>query len=302
MTEITIWDVQHGSAAYIKAPNGRHIIVDVGMGSYENGADFSPLYHLWKNYDVKQIDLAILTHPHRDHLDDIDNLTKLNPKVIRFPKHLTRNDIITSQTKQSDIPIYEKYLTLQEHNAPKFDNRESILDYAKRVSEWHKKNDLKNLDNFGGLQIQTFRAKSCATSNLNNQSILSVFTFATSKIVICGDNESASYNELLQQTDFKNAIQNADVLVASHHGRASGFHNEFVQLVNPQITVISDSSKKDTSVVADYGRISQGWKVFSRTDNSSQQRNTVSTYHDGVVHIKMGYNNNSRPFLEITKK
>jgi competence protein ComEC len=67
MTEIKIWDVEHGSATYIKSPNGRHIIVDVGLGSYENGNDFSPLYHLWKNYGVKQIDYAILTHPHKDH-------------------------------------------------------------------------------------------------------------------------------------------------------------------------------------------------------------------------------------------
>jgi competence protein ComEC len=44
MVEIIIWDVQHGSAAYIKSPNGKHIVVDAGLGSYENSdKSFSPL-------------------------------------------------------------------------------------------------------------------------------------------------------------------------------------------------------------------------------------------------------------------
>ena len=61
MVEIIIWDVQHGSAAYIKSPNGRHIIVDTGLGSFENSnKTFSLLYYLWKNVNIKQIDYAIL--------------------------------------------------------------------------------------------------------------------------------------------------------------------------------------------------------------------------------------------------
>jgi len=287
MTEFTIWDVQHGSAVYIKSPNGRHIIVDIGLGSFENGNDFSPLSHLCKNYGVQQIDYAILTHPHKDHIEDIKNLKYLNPKVLRRPSHLTRGDIITTQTAKSDIPLYNTYID--------FSNS-----YNSAVSGTI--NDPTNPNNFGGLRIQTFGATNCATSNLNNQSIISVFSYADSKIVICGDNQSASYNELLQQNNFRNAIQSADVLVASHHGRASGYHDEFVRLVKPKVTVISDSSKKDTSVVEDYGTISSGWMVYSRKDNSSQQRKTLSTYHDGVINIKIYYDDNNLPFLNVTKQ
>ncbi|WP_085535667.1 ComEC/Rec2 family competence protein [Massilibacteroides vaginae] len=288
MVEIIIWDVQHGSAAYVKSPNGRHIIVDTGLGSYENSdKTFSPLYHLWKTYNVKQIDYAILTHPHKDHIEDINNLIGLSPKVLRRPKHLTRNDIITTQTAKTDIPLYEKYI--------EFSNK-----YTSSVSG--TTNDPTNSENFGGLKIQTFSTPNCATCNLNNQSIISVFSFANSKIVIAGDNESPSYNELLKDVNFKNAIKDADILVASHHGRASGYHDEFVKLVKPKLTIISDSSKKDTSVVADYGTISSGWTVFSRKDGSSIKRNTLSTYNDGHIVIKMGYTSENKPFLNIKKK
>ena len=287
MTEITIWDVQHGSAAYIKSPNDKHIVIDIGTGSFENGTDFSPLYHLWKYYGVNQIDYAILTHPHKDHIKDIDNLVSFEPKVLGRPWHLTYDDIITPQTKKSDIPFYEKYI--------EFSNKytESVLGTS---------DDPVGPYNFGGLNTQILGAENCSTSNLNNQSIISIFSYAKSKIVIAGDNESASFNELLKKVNFRNAIKNADILVASHHGRKSGFHDEFVKLINPRLTVISDSSKKDTSSVDDYSKISRGWTVFSREDNSSQNRKTVSTYHDGVINIRLGYNNNYKHFLKVEIK
>lgn len=31
MLEVMIWDVDHGSAAYIKTPTGKHIAIDLGV-------------------------------------------------------------------------------------------------------------------------------------------------------------------------------------------------------------------------------------------------------------------------------
>ena len=71
--QIVVWDVQHGNATYIKTPGGKHIVQDLGIGSYGEGrSEFSPLLHL-KNGGVNRLDGVIITHPHRDHLDDIFN-------------------------------------------------------------------------------------------------------------------------------------------------------------------------------------------------------------------------------------
>ena len=102
--------------------------------------------------------------------------------------------------------------------------------------------------------------------------------------------------------DFKSAVKESDVLLAPHHGRESGYYKDFVDLVNPRITIISDSSKKDTSAADDYGKKGNGWKVYSRKDNSSETRKTLSTYNDGLINIKIGYNSNKKPFLNIKKK
>lgn len=34
MLEIIIWDVQHGSAAYVHTPGNKHIVIDLGTGSH----------------------------------------------------------------------------------------------------------------------------------------------------------------------------------------------------------------------------------------------------------------------------
>lgn len=45
--EMVFWDVQHGHATYLKTPNGRHIVIDLGIGSWDdNNQIFSPLLHL----------------------------------------------------------------------------------------------------------------------------------------------------------------------------------------------------------------------------------------------------------------
>ena len=48
MTEalIVFWDVDHGHATYLKTPNGRHIVIDLGTGSFGPQKTFSPLTHL----------------------------------------------------------------------------------------------------------------------------------------------------------------------------------------------------------------------------------------------------------------
>src|SRR5712692_4316773 len=88
MLECVIWDVQHGSASYIKTPNNRHIAVDLG----DNGDDFSPLRTL-RGRGVLQLYAVVITHPHRDHMDDIFNFSLLAPQSLWTPRHLSEADI-----------------------------------------------------------------------------------------------------------------------------------------------------------------------------------------------------------------
>ena len=54
---ILFWDVQHGSATYIRTPNNKHLVIDLGTGSYgNNDQEFSPLKYLKNTYNISQLD------------------------------------------------------------------------------------------------------------------------------------------------------------------------------------------------------------------------------------------------------
>lgn len=280
--KVIFWDVQHGHAAYICTPNNRHIVVDLGIGSYSSGETFSPLQHI-KQSGINQLDYVVITHPHLDHIDDIMNFDSLSPKVLLRPKKISKDDILKGAREQ-DIPKFDKYFEI--------DSR-----YSTPIGE-ESFNNTKNPANWGGMIIKSFSPISCSASNINNHSIVFVVEFASTKIVFTGDNESCSFNELMQNDDFKNAIQNADILLAPHHGRESGYHNDFVSHVNPALTVISDGRFNDNSATSKYSQKSRGWTVF-KSDKSSAERYALTTRQDGTIVANFGYQDDTSPYLNV---
>ena len=126
-----------------------------------------------------------------------------------------------------------------------------------------------------------------------------VFSYADIKIIFTGDNESCSFEELLEDSSFRSAVENADILLAPHHGRDSGFSSEFANLVNPRLAVVSDGRFCDTSATSRYSEISRGWSVHRR-NGSELTRYCLSTRHDGVVSVQFGYDTNNERFLSVT--
>ena len=224
MLAFTFWDVQHGSATYIRTPGGKNIVIDLGVGSfgYAN-QEFSPLMHLKNNYGIEQLDAVIITHPHRDHIDDIFNFDNLSPQVLRRPSHLTESEI-KSGNRQQDSEIIDKYLEISNrYNSPISPERSPF-----------------NPENNGGVTFQFFQPRICLTSNLNNHSLVTVISYAHSKIIIPGDNEAGSWHELIQREDFASAIEDTYVFVTPHHGRQSGYSPELFDSIHPYLAIISD--------------------------------------------------------------
>lgn len=280
--EIVIWDVQHGSAAYIKTPNGTDIVIDLGTGDVsESNLTFSPLLHLKNVYKVNQLDWVIITHPHRDHFDDINNFDELSPRVLTRPKHLSERDIRDgNQTKNG---LVDKYIEINsKYNHPILENENPRLPA-----------------NNGNVKIQTFIPSNCDRANLNNHSVVTILEYAGSKIIIPGDNEPPSWLELLKQNDFVEAIKGTDILVAPHHGRESAYCPELFDHFKPQLTIISDGPA-DTTAVSKYSSISKGWTVFHR-NGEKETRYCLTTRKDGAVVIKFGTTSDTnKPFLNVT--
>ncbi len=282
--KIVFWDVEHGHASYLLTPNGRHIVIDLGTGSYDSGHEFSPLNHLKHNYRVNQLDYVIITHPHVDHIDDIFNFDSLKPKVLLRPKHLDKEPIL-SKASDADKPKLEKYFEISErYNTP--------------VPE-ESPDSPKNPHNWGGLTIKTFVPSKLSQTNLNNHSVVSVFSYAGIKILVPGDNEPPSWHELKEMPGFLDVTKDIDVLLAPHHGRKSGFESEIMKHFNPRLTVVSDGAYCDTSATSRYSDISRGWMVYKR-DGTSEKRFCLTTRNDGVITVTFGHDGDNS-FLQVEK-
>jgi len=280
--EMVFWDVQHGHATYIKSPNNRHIVIDLGTGDYSsNNEAFSPLRHLKYKYGVNQLDYVIITHPHLDHISDILNFDDLRPKVLLCPR-LTDQEIMES-VRAGDEKKFKKYCEISNHyNSPVLGSPD----------------DPNNPNNYGGMKFKTFSAVGCSHDNFNNQSIITVIEYENIKVVIPGDNEDCSFAELMQSASFKSAIKDADILLAPHHGRESGYNNDFVSLVNPRLTIVSDGRYCDTNANNRYSGKSRGWRVYKKNRTSSM-RYCLTTNSDGEVYVEFGINSNGENYLQV---
>lgn len=284
--KMRVWDVKHGNAIYIKTPNDKHIVIDLGVGDYSEGQDDrSPLETLANHYKIDKIDLLIITHPHKDHIKDILNLDKLKlgPKIIQRPKTFDIDKLMDGASS-SDKPIFEKYIQIHK-------------DFNQPVSA---DKVLTNPDNYGGVEINSFKNGTIDDKNLNNHSLITIIDYASTRIVIPGDNEYDSLEKFMQLQVFKDAIKDCDILIAPHHGRESAYHTEFVGHCNPCLTIISDGSICDTSANTKYqAATKRGWGVWKNGENKT--RYLLSTNCDGEIYIDFGPGK-EKSFLKVEIK
>ena len=280
---VIVWDVEHGSAAYVAPPGGQHIVIDLGTGSYGlSNQEFSPLKYLKDVIGVERLDAAIITHPHRDHLDDIFNLELLRPKVLLTPRHLKDSDIYAGNSEDGHH-IIEKYIEVRDAygGGPPAPEANPFL-----------------AANNEGVGIECFVPKSCGVSNLNNHSVVTVLSYGCAKMMIPGDNQPASWDELLGIPQFRQAITGTDVLVAPHHGRESGFSSALFEHINPYLTIISDDASGETSATNSYHQKSKGWKV-KKHNGAIEERKCLTTRDDGMVHISFEIGSDGRTIMGV---
>jgi beta-lactamase superfamily II metal-dependent hydrolase len=277
--QIIIWDVQHGNAVYVRTPNNRHMVFDLGVGDYSgNNQLFSPLRELRAKYAAHSLDFVMVTHPHRDHIDDILNFDSFSPRVFCRPKHLSRDDVMKN-VRDQDRAKFDKYFEINDA-------------YSVNITGTY--DDTIIPDNYGGIKIQFFSTPSLPVDNINNHSIITVLEYLGGKIIIPGDNECSSLDLLMNRNDFKSAILNSDILMAPHHGRESACHDEFLSIANPIVSVISDGSICDTSANPKYSAKSRGWSVHKRSTGQLSERRLLTTNSDGEVYITLGPSSNSQ--------
>lgn len=280
--KIIIWNVAHGNAISIITPNKTRIVQDLGA----NGSnDFSPILysHNHKKYAVNKYHALIITHPHRDHIDDIINFSEL--QLEKGLHHFIR-----------PMSLNRKFYTAQflSRGAPSETDKLKVSKYfdlhEKFPNTYITKKSPLNPDNNGGVEFSFFKPKN--TNNINNHSIVTIIKYQGKSILLSGDNEIPSWRELLKSSKFKNKLKEVDIFLASHHGRKNGYYPELFKYLKPKLVIISDGPKIKTSAIRDYFKhVEDSFGAIFNDQENIKKRKCLTTRKDKAITLNINSSN-----------
>ena len=142
----------------------------------------------------------------------------------------------------------------------------------------------------GGVEFTIIGPKDEWTTknDVNTFSSIIVVKYNGYKFVLTGDNPASILREMIRTNHegIKDAVRDATVLLAPHHGRAGEFCQEFFDSVNPYLTVVSDKpivhgTQEDTAKLYK-GR---GAHLYGK------DRYVLTTRNDGTISFEVGMDN-----------
>jgi competence protein ComEC len=212
--QINFIDIGQGDCCFIKTPSSKTILID-GGGAYPGSTvSFDPgetLIPFILDNAKTSIDIAILSHPHGDHIQGlIEVADAMNLKRLVIGPQFQQNEDLN---KLLEICRRKKVEILQ-------------------VS----KGDNLSIDGvrFDFLYPSLFDRPE-DTSDLNKASLVAMLYYRNIRALFTGDIPSTSEEEILAS----NADVHADIFKVPHHGSVYSSSSKFLQAVSPSTCVIS---------------------------------------------------------------
>lgn len=200
-----------------------YIDVDQGDSTLLLGSDFTILIDTGrhdrndvvpylKSVGITEIDLVVGTHPHSDHIGQLE-------KVI------------------NEFPVKEVWLDGNSHTSNTFERLiDAILESG---ASYHEPRAGENFT-IGSAFIEVIHPKEL-TGNLNNDSVSMRVAYGDISFLFTGDTEKESEQEILNRS---HNIQ-AQIFQLGHHGSSTSNNQPFLDSVKPEIAIYS--AGKDNS-------------------------------------------------------
>lgn len=214
--KITVMDVGKGLCIVMRTPSGKTMVMDCGTISTWNNTTIgkSIVAPYLQDEGVSSIDVAVLSHPHKDHVSGFAGLLK------EYPPKL----VIDTQNSDKSTP-YLKFLKAVKKS-------HATYRIAKRG---------QTIEMGDGISIQILSPPSNKNGfDLNNQSIVLRVVYKKSTFMLAAD---AGYPAEAEMIHYGKPLR-AQVLQVGHHGSATSTSPEWLAAVKPQIAVISCGKRK----------------------------------------------------------
>ncbi len=160
---------------------------------------------------ITQLDYVIATHPHSDHMGCMD-------KIVGY---YDIGEIILPHIDESDMPTtkyFERFLTAVENKG-----------YS--ITEAEPDRTIK----IGDAECKFIAPCSDDYSNANNYSVGIIMTNGDNSFIFTGDAEKLAEKEMIDS----GRLKDIDVYKAGHHGSDTSSSEEFLEIIKPDIAVIS---------------------------------------------------------------
>src|SRR5699024_10913486 len=90
---VTFFDVGQGDAVLLETPDGKHVLYDTGILSFNQNTAERVLLPELKARNIKQLDAVILSHPHSDHIGGITTLIQQIPVKVIYESGLIYDSV-----------------------------------------------------------------------------------------------------------------------------------------------------------------------------------------------------------------
>ena len=196
-------DVGQGDAILVQV-NDKNLLIDSGPKSEKK-----KLNEYLNSLYIPQLDYVIATHPHEDHIGNMSYIIN-NYKVINF------------------------YSPKIQNNTTAFENMAESLS-RKNIKIRILKANNKSIDLGENTLVEIFSPNLDIYDNLNNYSPIIKISYGNNSFLFTGDAEENLEEEVIS----KSFNLKSDVLKIGHHGSSTSTSRNFLEKVNPIITVIS---------------------------------------------------------------
>ena len=200
--EIHMIDVGQGDAVLIRTNEG-NVLVDAGSADAE-----ADLYDYLTLQGIREIEYAVFTHPHEDHIGNGDMI------VERFEV-----EKVIMPDVQADTRCFENLLLA-------IDDEGSELITATPGDTY----------TIGGLTLNIFAPIECDPDDLNNCSIVMRVDYGEVSILFSGDAKKAVELEVYER--YGNELD-CDIYKVAHHGSVTSNSDKFISAVSPNLALIS---------------------------------------------------------------
>lgn len=284
-TVIHVLNVGAGSTTVVQSPSGRLSVIDVNDGqeqrSYEQGAASrsltDPIDWLRANCGT-DIFRFILSHPDADHMAGLRRLLLDNSVPIHnfwdiaHSRRRTEDDCRSKEAWHDWVAYdaFRKGLAVDDVTWPT-----QVKPLRGETGDYWTADQIDILSPTSQLVSDGKKA-----DEYNDASYVLRITHATSRVLLASDIEEKAWNDMIAD----GVSLRANVLIASHHGRKSGFSEEAMKLMKPEVVIVSTAKlPPEHDALGHYERLAK--YVFSTRDDGDIR---ITLHDDGALEIMDG--------------